>query len=136
VELEHLKTFLQSDFASGENQQLKQTVREIGEYFDKERTEFNIPLVFSGTDFQVKVWEALLEIPYGKTISYQDLTTKLGNPNAVRAVAGANGANKIAVLVPCHRVIGTDGSLTGYAGGMWRKQWLLEHESKQLKLGL
>lgn len=82
----------------------------------------------TGTTFQEKVWKALLEIPFGKTMTYQSLTNQLGNPKAIRAVARANGTNKMAIIIPCHRVIGSDGSMTGYAGGIWRKQRLLEHE--------
>ena len=91
-------------------------------------------LFVHGTNFQIKVWEALLNIPYGKTSSYRELTNSLGDPLAIRAVASANGANKIAIIVPCHRVVGSDGSLTGYAGGLKRKKWLLNHESNQLQL--
>jgi len=87
-----------------------------------------------GTGFQKKVWEELLKIPFGKTITYKELALKLGDLKAIRAVAAANGANPVSVIVPCHRVIGSDGSLTGYAGGLWRKRWLLEHESKELLL--
>jgi methylated-DNA-[protein]-cysteine S-methyltransferase len=82
-----------------------------------------------GTDFQKKVWQELLKIPYGKTESYQKITNKLGDPKAIRAVANANGKNPLWIVIPCHRVIGSDGSLTGYAGGLWRKKWLLDHEN-------
>lgn len=109
--------------------ELKKCVNQIQEYFEGSRTSFNLKLNPSGTSFQKQVWEELQNIPYGKTISYLELTKKLGDVKAIRAVANANGKNPIWIIVPCHRVIGTDGSLTGYAGGLHRKQWLLEHES-------
>lgn len=109
--------------------ELKDAVKQLQEYFDGKRTTFNFPINPKGTDFQQKVWKALLEIPYGKTTSYMDLSKKLGDVKAIRAVASANGKNPLWIVVPCHRVIGSDGSLTGYAGGLWRKKWLLEHEN-------
>lgn len=109
--------------------ELKDAVKQLQEYFDGKRTSFNFPINPKGTDFQQKVWKALLEIPYGKTTSYMDLSKKLGDVKAIRAVASANGKNPLWIVVPCHRVIGSDGSLTGYAGGLWRKKWLLEHEN-------
>ena len=108
---------------------LKEAVSQLEEYFEGKRTDFNLKLNPQGTEFQRKVWKALLEIPYGKTISYMDQTKKLGDIKAIRAVASANGKNPLWIVVPCHRVIGTDGSLTGYAGGLWRKKWLLELEN-------
>jgi methylated-DNA-[protein]-cysteine S-methyltransferase len=108
---------------------LKEAVSQLEEYFDKKRTDFNFKLNPQGTEFQQKVWKSLLEIPYGKTISYMDQTKKLGDVKAIRAVASANGKNPLWIVVPCHRVIGTNGSLTGYAGGLSRKKWLLEHEN-------
>lgn len=108
---------------------LKEAVSQLQEYFDKKRTDFDFKLNPKGTEFQQKVWKALLEIPYGKTISYMDQTKKLGDIKAIRAVASANGKNPLWIVVPCHRVIGTNGSLTGYAGGLSRKKWLLEHEN-------
>jgi methylated-DNA-[protein]-cysteine S-methyltransferase len=108
---------------------LQQVVVELEEYFLGKRTVFGFILNPIGTVFQQKVWQALLEIPFGKTMSYLELSKKLGDPKAIRAVAAANGKNPLWVVVPCHRVIGTDGSLTGYAGGLWRKKWLLEHEN-------
>lgn len=105
-------------------------VSEIQEYFKNERTNFTFAINPQGTEFQKKVWNALLEIPYGKTCSYLDLSKKLGDVKAIRAVASANGKNPLWIIVPCHRVIGKDGSLTGYAGGLWRKKWLLDHENK------
>lgn len=109
--------------------QLQQCAAQLQEYFDGQRIEFDFKLNPQGTDFQQKVWQELLNIPFGKTMSYLDLSKKLGDAKAIRAVASANGRNPLWIVVPCHRVIGTDGSLTGYAGGLWRKKWLLEHES-------
>jgi methylated-DNA-[protein]-cysteine S-methyltransferase len=103
-------------------------VKQLREYFDGSLTEFSFPTNPKGTDFQKKVWKALLDIPYGKTISYLELSRRLGDEKAIRAVAAANGKNPLWIVVPCHRVIGSDGSLTGYAGGLHRKKWLLDHE--------
>lgn len=108
---------------------LKDAVSQLQEYFDKKRTHFDFKLNPKGTEFQQKVWKSLLEIPYGKTINYMDQTKKLGDIKAIRAVASANGKNPLWIVVPCHRVIGTNGSLTGYAGGLSRKKWLIEHEN-------
>ena len=109
--------------------QLQEAVLQLQEYFEGKRTEFTFKLNPKGTDFQQKVWKELRNIPFGRTISYLDLSKKLGDVKAIRAAASANGKNPIWIVVPCHRVIGTDGSLTGYAGGLWRKKWLLEHEN-------
>ena len=108
---------------------LKEATTQINEYFNKTRTEFTFKINPKGTDFQQKVWQELTQIPFGKTISYLELAKKLGDPKVIRAAASANGKNPLWIIVPCHRVIGTDGSLTGYAGGLWRKKWLLEHEN-------
>ena len=108
---------------------LQEAVSQLNEYFEGKRTDFDLKLNPQGTEFQQKVWKALLEIPYGKTVSYMGQTKKLGDVKAIRAVASANGKNPLWIVVPCHRVIGTNGSLTGYAGEIWRKKWLLEHES-------
>lgn len=108
---------------------LKEAVNQLKEYFDGNRTEFTFKLNPKGTDFQQKVWRGLLEIPFGKTMSYLELSKKLGDVKAIRAVASANGKNPLWIVIPCHRIIGTDDSLTGYAGGLWRKKWLLEHEN-------
>ena len=102
---------------------------QLKEYFEGTREDFNFKLNPSGTDFQKKVWDALLAIPFGKTISYLELSKQLGDVKAIRAVANANGKNPLWIVVPCHRVIGSDGSLTGYAGGLHRKKWLLDHEN-------
>ncbi len=108
---------------------LQVAVTQLKEYFEGIRTAFTFALNPKGTEFQQKVWQELLNIPFGKTMSYLDLSKKLGDVKAIRAVASANGKNPLWIVVPCHRVIGSDGSLTGYAGGLWRKQWLLEHEN-------
>lgn len=108
---------------------LKESVSQLNEYFEGKRTHFTFKLNPQGTEFQQKVWKGLLEIPFGKTMTYMELSKKLGDVKAIRAVASANGKNPLWIVVPCHRVIGTDGSLTGYAGGLWRKKWLLEYEN-------
>jgi methylated-DNA-[protein]-cysteine S-methyltransferase len=108
---------------------LQEAVSQLMAYFEGKRTTFDFKLNPKGTEFQQKVWNGLLEIPFGKTMSYLELSKKLGDVKAIRAVASANGKNPLWIVVPCHRVIGTDGSLTGYAGGLWRKKWLLEHEN-------
>lgn len=99
-------------------------------YFEGTLRSFNFPIKQQGSQFQQSVWKLLEEIPFGKTISYRTLSQQYGDPKAIRAVAAANGRNQLAIVVPCHRVIGSDHSLTGYAGGLWRKKWLLEHEAK------
>ena len=108
---------------------LQNCVTQLDEYFKGERTEFDLKLNPQGTTFQQSVWKELNNIPFGKTRTYMEQTKKIGDPKAIRAVASANGKNPIWIVIPCHRVIGADGSLTGYAGGIWRKKWLLEHES-------
>ncbi|MEN8125483.1 MAG: methylated-DNA--[protein]-cysteine S-methyltransferase [Bacteroidota bacterium] len=115
---------------------LKDCVLQLQEYFQKKRTDFNLQLNPQGTEFQIKVWRELQQIPYGKKTTYLKQSISLGNAKSIRAVASANGKNPLWIVTPCHRVIGTDGSLTGYAGGLWRKKWLLEHESpsEQMKL--
>jgi methylated-DNA-[protein]-cysteine S-methyltransferase len=115
---------------SDKHQLLQQCETELDEYFSGNRTCFTVPLQQTGTPFQAKVWAALLNIPYGKTTSYLLLSKTLGDVKAIRAVGTANGRNNIAIIVPCHRVIGSNAKLTGYAGGLWRKQWLLEHEAR------
>ena len=116
--------------------ELKVAVTQLNEYFEGKRQSFDFKINPKGTDFQQKVWLELLNIPFGKTMSYLELSKKLGDVKAIRAVASANGKNPLWIVVPCHRVIGTDGSLTGYAGGLWRKKWLLEHESPSLQQSL
>ena len=109
---------------------LSECVKQLQDYFKGDREEFKLKLNPQGTDFQKKVWEKLLQIPYGKSLSYLELSKELGDSKAIRAVASANAKNPLWIIVPCHRVIGSDGSLTGYAGGLHRKQWLLNHESQ------
>ncbi|WP_373516860.1 methylated-DNA--[protein]-cysteine S-methyltransferase [Pricia sp.] len=108
---------------------LEDAVYQLKEYFEGKRIVFDLDLNPEGSDFQKRVWNALLDIPYGKTTSYLNLSKNLGDVKAIRAVAAANGKNPLWIVVPCHRVIGSDGSLTGYAGGLYRKKWLLDHEN-------
>jgi len=110
-------------------------IKQLDEYFAGKRLEFDFPMKPNGTVFQQEVWRNLLNIPYGQTMSYAGLSKLMNNPLAIRAIAAANGQNPLWIVVPCHRVIGSNGSLTGYAGGLWRKQWLLEHETKVLGIG-
>lgn len=107
---------------------IHQCIDELIEYFNGSRTKFTVPIHQSGTEFQQKVWKELYEVPYAKTMSYAELAIKLGDPKVIRAAASANGKNKIAIIVPCHRIIGSDKNLTGYAWGLARKKWLLQHE--------
>ena len=109
---------------------LHETILQLDEYFAGKRKAFNLTLNPSGTGFQQKVWQQLLQIPYAETITYLHLAKRLGNVKSIRAAASANGKNPLAIIIPCHRVVGADGKLTGYAGGLHRKQWLLEHEAK------
>ncbi len=109
---------------------LVETIRQLDEYFSGKRKVFELPLGQEGTVFQSKVWDLLCTIPFGKTISYNELAKKYGDLKAIRAVASANGKNNLAIIVPCHRVIGSNQTLVGYAGGLHRKRWLLEHEAK------
>ena len=127
-----------SEIISAPTPDFEAAINQLEQYFAGERKEFDLKLNPQGTEFQKKVWQALQKIPYGKTVSYMDLAKDLGDPLAIRAVAAANGKNPLWILIPCHRVIGSDGSLTGYAGGLWRKKWLLEHEqpAKQQSLFL
>ena len=133
-QFEKLAKSLGEEIVEGESVYFQQLRKEIEEYFEGRRKEFSVPLDFVGTDFQKSVWSELLKIPYGETISYKQLAERVGDLNSTRAVANANGMNKIAVIVPCHRVIGADGSLTGYAGGLERKKNLLELEGNQKDL--
>ena len=107
---------------------IHQCIDELIDYFNGSRTQFTVPIHQSGTDFQQKVWKELYEVPYAKTLSYAELAKKLGDTKVIRAAASANGKNKIAIIVPCHRIIGSDKNLTGYAWGLARKKWLLQHE--------
>lgn len=107
---------------------LAHAVKQLQQYFTGERQNFELKLNPAGTDFQRQVWKLLEKIPFGSTCSYLELAKAYGDPKAIRAIASANGKNPLWIIIPCHRVIGSDGSLTGYAGGLWRKKWLLEHE--------
>jgi methylated-DNA-[protein]-cysteine S-methyltransferase len=124
-----LKDGLKAEFIEETSPTIEKTIIQFTEYFTKERTKFDVDLLLVGTDFQKKVWKELIKIPYGKTNSYMDLSKKLNNIKAIRAVASANGANAISILVPCHRIIGSDGKLVGYAGGLPIKKKLLLLES-------
>jgi len=118
-----------------DNAVLQMAMQQLDEYFAGERKVFDLPLKQTGTDFQQQVWQQLLKIDYGTTISYGKQSKLMNNPLGIRAIAAANGRNNLWIVVPCHRVIGTDGSLTGYAGGLWRKKWLLEHEARVMGTG-
>ena len=109
---------------------LIQSIEQLIQYFQGERRRFELPINQQGTAFQKEVWNELIAIPFGKTISYLDLAKRTGDPKATRAVANANGKNNVCIIVPCHRVIGANGELVGFSGGLWRKKWLLEHELK------
>jgi methylated-DNA-[protein]-cysteine S-methyltransferase len=110
---------------------LKKCQKQLDQYFNGKRQNFSLKLQIEGTDFQKKVWEQLQHIPYGATASYKDIARAVGNEKAVRAVGSANGKNNIAIIIPCHRVIGQDGNLVGFGGGLWRKVWLLNHEKSR-----
>lgn len=115
---------------------LKDCVQQLDEYFNGTLKQFNLKLNPQGTDFQKRVWKELLQVSYGKTRTYLEQSKQLGDVKAIRAVASANGKNPIWIVIPCHRIIGSDGSLTGYAGGIWRKKWLLEHENPSIQQSL
>ena len=116
--------------------ELDECKHQLNEYFEGTRKEFNLILDLAGTDFQKLIWMELLKIKFGKTLTYADLSRKIGDMKSIRAVGRANATNPVSIIVPCHRVIGSDGSLTGYAGGLWRKKWLLEHEQKHFQMSL
>jgi AraC family transcriptional regulator of adaptative response/methylated-DNA-[protein]-cysteine methyltransferase len=130
TEFKELGKYLNAVILPGENPHFELLRKEIGEYFEGKRKKFSVQLDAPGTEFQKSVWEELKRIPYGKTISYKIQATNMKKPEAVRAVANANGHNRISIIIPCHRVIGEDGTLTGYGGGLWRKRWLLDFEKK------
>jgi methylated-DNA-[protein]-cysteine S-methyltransferase len=119
-------------FLQPQSAAIKNCVQQLNEYFEGKRFVFDLPVEQSGTVFQRTVWQALLHIPYGKTISYLELSRRIQNVKAIRAVGTANGSNSVSIIVPCHRVIGSNGSLVGYGGDLWRKQWLLQHEAKYM----
>lgn len=137
IQKQRLSSLLDAEFVEGECKHFRELKNQLEEYFLRNRKAFSVPLVLNGTAFQKRVWNALLEIPYGQTRSYKQQAKALESPEAIRAIAHANGENRIAILIPCHRVIGADGNLTGYGGGLWRKQYLLELENAiQPGLGL
>ena len=111
---------------------IKECMRQLDEYFNGRRKKFNVPLQLEGTVFQKAVWRQLQKIPFGQTASYGDVARAVGSPKAFRAVGNANNKNPIPVIIPCHRVIGTDGKMVGFGGGIWRKEWLLDHEKSLL----
>jgi AraC family transcriptional regulator, regulatory protein of adaptative response / methylated-DNA-[protein]-cysteine methyltransferase len=130
TQLERLKKIFSTELIPGSQKHFEKLSLEIKEYFAGERRVFDVPVVLNGTVFQEKIWNILIKIPYGETRSYKDQAIAAGNPAAVRAAAKANGDNRISIIIPCHRVIGSDGNLTGYGGGLWRKKYLLELERK------
>jgi AraC family transcriptional regulator of adaptative response/methylated-DNA-[protein]-cysteine methyltransferase len=130
TEFKDLCKRLKSVILPGDNIHLKHLQSEVLDYFSGNRMRFTVPLDTPGTVFQQSVWESLVKIPYGETRTYKQQAISIGNPKAIRAVASANGYNRISILIPCHRVVGSDGSLTGYGGGLLRKQWLLDLESE------
>jgi AraC family transcriptional regulator, regulatory protein of adaptative response / methylated-DNA-[protein]-cysteine methyltransferase len=130
TEYRDLAKYLKTEIEEGENKHITILKSELKEYFAGLRREFTVPLVTPGTPFQQSVWKELLMIPFGTTRSYQEQASTLGKPESIRAVANANGMNRISIIIPCHRVIGSDGNLTGYGGGLKRKKWLLDHERK------
>ena len=127
---QRLKRGLCAEFEISTSEIIEESIEQLNEYFAGQRKEFSVPLLFVGTDFQKAVWNELLKIPFGKTVSYGEMALRIGMPKAVRAVANANGANSISIFAPCHRVIGSDRSLTGYGGGLSAKKFLLELESQ------
>ena len=126
---ERIQSGLQSGYEEGESEIIRETKAQLSQYFSGDRQAFNIPVMLVGSGFQKQVWKELEQIPYGRTVSYAELSEKLGNKDAIRAVASANGANAISIIVPCHRVLGSDGKLTGYAGGLAIKKKLLQLEN-------
>ncbi|MDD4970438.1 MAG: methylated-DNA--[protein]-cysteine S-methyltransferase [Paludibacter sp.] len=128
TELKALSKRLNANIIQGANPHFETLKQQLEEYFEGQRKEFTVPLVSQGSEFQESVWTALQTIPYGSTRSYKNQAASINKPEAIRAVANANGMNRISILIPCHRVIGEDGSLTGYGGGLWRKKWLLDLE--------
>ncbi|MCW3788723.1 methylated-DNA--[protein]-cysteine S-methyltransferase [Plebeiibacterium sediminum] len=125
-----LKNGLQAGFQYGNSAIIQETIRQLEEYFAKQRTQFDLPLKLIGTDFQKLVWQELIKIPFGQRLTYLDLSKRLGNEKAVRAVASANGANAISIIIPCHRIVGLNGKMVGYAGGLDAKKKLLALESR------
>lgn len=132
MQIDRLKKKLDAEMIPGSHPHLVRLGRQLQQYFAGSRKMFDVPLLLCGSAFQQRVWEGLRTIPYGSTRSYQQQAESLGMPAAIRAVARANGDNRIAIIIPCHRVIGKDGKLVGYAGGLWRKEYLLRHERENL----
>jgi AraC family transcriptional regulator, regulatory protein of adaptative response / methylated-DNA-[protein]-cysteine methyltransferase len=130
AEYRDLAKYFSTTIGEGENRHFKPLLKQLREYFEGTLKEFSLPLVTPGSEFQQSVWKELINIPYGTTRTYLEQSVALGKPGSIRAVANANGMNRIAIIIPCHRVIGSDGSLTGYGGGLKRKKWLLDHEKK------
>lgn len=128
TQIDTLKKRLNAEMVTGQHPMIDKVKEQLDEYFEGSRKAFDLPLVVPGTEFQLKAWNALTEIPYGVTRSYKQQSSVVGNIKAVRAVARANGENRISIVIPCHRIIGSDGSIVGYGGGVHRKQWLLKHE--------
>jgi len=133
TQVKRLKKYFGGEIIPGDSEYLGQLADELERYFEGELQEFSVPLVYPGTDFQVACWDYMRTIPYGATRSYSDEANAVGKPNATRAVGSANGDNRIAIVIPCHRVVGSDGKLSGYGGGLWRKRFLLDHELKHRK---
>ena len=131
-ELDALQRLLAATITPGVNTHIQQAQQQLQDYFRGVRRNFSVALHMSGTAFQQRVWNGLLRIPYGQTVSYQEEAQAINQPSAVRAVANANGANRMSIIIPCHRVIGKNGQLVGYGGGLSRKQWLLQHEQRML----
>ena len=132
TQLKKLTVLLNCEFVPGSHKLLDEANVQIQSYFKGELKEFSLPIDVPGTEFQKNVWDVLMKIPYGTTCSYQDQADALGSPKSVRAVANANGLNRIGIIIPCHRVIGKNGKLVGYGGGLWRKQYLLDLERDNL----
>lgn len=133
-EIERLRARLKAAIIPGTSPVFDQIKAELDAYFKGQLDQFRTPLFLLGSDFQKRVWQALTEIPHGQTISYSELAEKIGKPTACRAVANANGANQLAIIIPCHRVINSNGELGGYGGGVAKKQWLLDHEKTQAQM--
>jgi methylated-DNA-[protein]-cysteine S-methyltransferase len=127
-----LRSLLSAEFVPDNSPVIEQTIKQLKDYYQGRRRGFDVPLLLAGTDFQQQVWRALIDIPYGEITSYRELSEAIGNKSAVRAVANANGANAISILIPCHRVVGSNGELTGYGGGLRAKAKLLELEQSLL----
>jgi AraC family transcriptional regulator, regulatory protein of adaptative response / methylated-DNA-[protein]-cysteine methyltransferase len=136
TQLRRIESLCAGTVVEGQHAFLDQAERELEEYFAGKRERFDVPLVIDGTPFQTSVWRELLRIPFASTVSYDAIATRLEKPGAARAVGRANGDNRIAIIVPCHRVINADGSLSGYGGGKHRKRWLLAHEQRGAQLTL